>query len=70
MLCTARHTVAIEVKSRPRHDKLTGMAAFAATFKPTRTLLVGGDGIALETFLAKTVTHWLTPRSRNTNAEH
>lgn len=61
VLCTARHTVAIEVKSRPRHAKLTGMAAFAANCKPTRTLLVGGDGIALETFLAKPVSHWLRP---------
>jgi hypothetical protein len=28
-------------------------------FKPTRTLLIGGDGIALDEFLAQPVEHWL-----------
>jgi hypothetical protein len=35
------------------------MAAFAAAFKPQRTLLVGGDGVAVEDFLAQPVAHWL-----------
>ena len=57
--CYGRRTLAIEVKSKHRPDKLAGMAAFADTYKPTRKLLVGGDGIALEMFLSKPVTHWL-----------
>ncbi len=32
---------------------------FAAAFKPKRTLIVGGDGVALEEFLARPVHHWL-----------
>ena len=59
VVCTGRHTVAIEVKSRYRQVKLAGMAAFANIFKPTSTLLVGGDGIDLEMFLRQPVTHWL-----------
>jgi hypothetical protein len=33
------------------------MTAFA--FHPTRKLLVGGDGIAIEEFLTRPVPHWL-----------
>jgi hypothetical protein len=33
--------------------------ANAVAFKPRRKLLVGGDGIALEEFLARPVEHWL-----------
>jgi predicted AAA+ superfamily ATPase len=46
--------VAIEVKSA-RRGSLSGMAAFADAFRPTRTLLVGGDGITLDEFLAMPV---------------
>ena len=35
------------------------MKAFADAFQPSRTLLIGGDGIALEEFLAEPVEHWL-----------
>jgi hypothetical protein len=35
------------------------MAAFAAAFRPSRTLLVGGDGIPLQEFLSQPVDHWL-----------
>jgi len=28
-------------------------------FKPKRTLLVGGDGIALDDFLMRPVAHWV-----------
>ena len=48
----------IEVKSGRAPQMHAGTAAFAAAFKPTRTLLVGGDGIALEEFFAKPVSHW------------
>ncbi len=50
---------ALEVKSTRRRDDLPGMEAFAARFRPTRRLLVGGDGIALEDFLSRPVEHWL-----------
>ena len=59
VICTARHTTAIEVKSREAQRKLTGMAAFTQIHRPTRTLLVGGNGIDLKTFLSQPVTQWL-----------
>ncbi len=51
--------VAIEVKSGRARATLPGMAAFADAFRPTRKLLVGGDGIAVQEFLAKPVEHWV-----------
>jgi len=48
-----KRLVAIEVKSGRRRDALSGMAAFVEAFQPDRTLLVGSDGIALETFLSR-----------------
>ncbi len=51
--------VAIEVKSGRAPQAHAGSAAFSATFKVRRSLLVGGDGIAVEDFLAKPVAHWL-----------
>lgn len=56
-----RTVVAIEVKSGRAPDVFSGLAAFAETFKPRRTLLVGGDGVALEEFLGEPVEHWLRP---------
>jgi len=54
-----RSLAAIEVKSTKSRGSLPGMEAFAAAFRPTRRLLVGGDGIALEEFLSRPVEHWL-----------
>jgi len=54
-----RTIVAIEVKSGRTPDAFPGLAAFADAFTPQRTLLVGGDGIALEEFLTTPVEHWL-----------
>ncbi len=51
---------AIEVKSGRSRDANPGLAAFAALFRPTRQLLVGGDGIPVEEFLLKPVRHWVT----------
>jgi predicted AAA+ superfamily ATPase len=51
--------VAIEVKSGGRRELLPGMEAFARTFKPTRQLLVGGQGIPVQEFLSKPAGHWL-----------
>lgn len=53
--------VAIEVKSGRATDTLAGMVAFSEAFRPTRKLLVGGDGIDVETFLSKPVVDWLKP---------
>lgn len=51
---------AIEVKSGREPSAHAGMADFSAAFKPQRALLVGGgDGIAVEDFLAQPVAHWV-----------
>ena len=54
-----RTVTAIEVKSGRSRETRRGLAAFAEAFKPTRKLLVGGDGIALEEFLGRPVEHWV-----------
>jgi hypothetical protein len=54
-----RRIVAIEVKSGPRRGRLSGLEAFDSAFHPDRKLLVGGDGIPLESFLERPVEHWL-----------
>jgi len=54
-----RRLVAIEVKSGRAPMVHSGTSAFTAAFKPSRTLLVGGDGIALEEFLLQPVGHWV-----------
>lgn len=56
-----RRLVAIEVKSGRAPQAHRGMAAFAAAFKPRRSLLVGGDGIALAEFLSRPVPDWIAP---------
>jgi hypothetical protein len=54
-----RLVVAIEVKSVRRRGALPGMAAFEAAFHPDRKLLVGADGIPLDSFLERPVERWL-----------
>jgi len=49
----------IEVKSGRVPQAHAGTAAFASAFKVQRTLLVGGDGISVESFLSKPVRDWL-----------
>ena len=69
---TGRQLTAIKVKSgRARHAR-SGMMAFAACFRPTRNLLVGGDGIPVDQFLWDLYTrvtmgfrHCSTPRRGN-----
>ncbi|MBP7081311.1 MAG: ATP-binding protein [Rhodocyclaceae bacterium] len=56
---SGRKLTAIEVKSGRAPQAHAGTAAFVQAFKPQRSLLVGGDGIALEDFLAQPVLHWL-----------
>ena len=59
VLRAGRSLVAIEVKSGRAPETLPGMAAFSEAFRPTRKLLVGGDGIDLETFLTTPIGKWL-----------
>jgi len=54
-----RELTAIEVKSGRAPQAHAGTAAFAKAFKPQRSLLVGGNGIALEDFLGQPVRHWV-----------
>jgi uncharacterized protein len=56
---SGRVVVALEVKSGRAPQILPGLTAFTEGFKPTRVLLVGGDGIPLDEFLNRPVTHWL-----------
>lgn len=56
----ARRLTAIEVKSGRAPQVHSGTAAFTEACKPQRSLLVGGDGIALQAFLAQPVTHWVS----------
>jgi predicted AAA+ superfamily ATPase len=58
---SGRAVTAIEVKSGRVRETPTGMGAFTAAVKPARTLLVGGDGIAVEEFLSRPVEHWIKP---------
>lgn len=59
VLRSGRTIVAIEVKSGRAPDALPGLSAFSQAFRPTRTLIVGGDGIALEEFLVQPAERWL-----------
>ncbi len=54
-----RSVFPIEVTSGRRKGSLPGMDAFARAFRTTRRLLVGGEGLPLETFLAQPPETWL-----------
>lgn len=56
---SGRTLVAIEVTSGRRKDALPGMAAFSEAFRPTRRLLVGGQGVPVEAFLARPAEAWI-----------
>jgi predicted AAA+ superfamily ATPase len=58
---SGRTVLAIEVKSGRAPNAFPGLSAFAETFKPKRTLIVGGDGVPLGEFLTRPVEHWLQP---------
>lgn len=55
-----RRLAAIEVKSGRAPQAHRGTAAFAAAFKPQRSLLVGSDGIELGDFLSRPALHWIS----------
>ena len=59
VLKAGRRLAAIEVKSGRAPQAHRGTAAFAAAFKPARSLLVGGDGIELGEFLSQPALHWI-----------
>ncbi|MFU8889860.1 MAG: ATP-binding protein [Trueperaceae bacterium] len=52
--------LAIEVKSGAARTHQPGLDAFARAFRRARPLVVGGDGVPLETFLERPVRSWLT----------
>lgn len=52
---------ALEVTSSRRKGSLPGMAEFAKEHRPHRKLLVGGQGIQLEEFLATPPETWVAP---------
>ncbi len=56
---SGRVLTSIEVKSGRAPAAHAGTDAFARAFKPQRSLLVGGDGIAIDAFLAEPVEHWV-----------
>ena len=58
---SGKRLVALEVKSGRAADARAGMSAFSEAFRPTRKLLVGGDGIDVDTFLLQPVEDWLKP---------
>ena len=55
-----RRLAAIEVKSGRAPQAHRGTAAFAAAFRPQRSLLVGGDGIELGEFLSQPALRWIS----------
>ena len=59
VVSAGRTVTAIEVKSGSARSYHSGTAAFVKDFKPSKTLLVGGDGIAVETFLSKPSEFWI-----------
>ena len=59
VLSAAGATVAIEVKSGRAPASLPGLDVFRKAFPKSRTLLVGGDGIPTEEFLASEPQRWL-----------
>jgi hypothetical protein len=56
---TRRKLMAIEVKGGRAPLAHAGTTAFTNQFKTQRTLLVGADGISVETFLSQPVAYWV-----------
>jgi hypothetical protein len=59
---TARAVTAFEVTSGLRKDSLPGLAALRAEFPRARPVLVGGQGVPLEEFLAAPPDRWTRSR--------
>jgi predicted AAA+ superfamily ATPase len=56
---TPRALIAIEVKSARSRNAREGLDVFSTAFQPTRTLLVGKDGMPLDEFLERPVDSWI-----------
>jgi len=54
-----RTLTAIEVKSTSGTAGRSGLESFRRRFDADRVLVVGGDGIGVEEFLARPVEHWV-----------
>lgn len=54
-----RRLMALEVKSGRAPVAHSGLATFAERFRSARPLLVGGDGVSVNEFLARPVEDWL-----------
>jgi len=50
--------ISIEVKSQGRSVRLSGLQAFSEKFHPKAVLLVGENGISLETFFQRPIDSW------------
>ena len=59
ILESGKTVVAIEVKSGKREYTLEGIGEFCKHFSVKRQLLVGGQGIGIEEFLASPVERWI-----------
>jgi predicted AAA+ superfamily ATPase len=59
VLRRGRKVTAIEVKSGRNLERPVGMEAFARSFHPHRTLLVGESGIPIEEFLLQPAGEWV-----------
>src|SRR3972149_1324134 len=59
VLQSGERIVSLGVKSGRARSDYSGMDAFAKNFKPYRKLLVGGQGIPIEEFLATPIINWL-----------
>ncbi len=59
VLQSGERTVCLEVKSGRARADYSGIDAFSKNFQPFRKLLVGGQGIPLEEFLATPISHWV-----------
>jgi predicted AAA+ superfamily ATPase len=59
VLRSGKSLTAIEVKSGGKRYALPGIEAFSETFDVKRKLLVGGQGISIEEFLATPIEHWV-----------
>ncbi|MCL5280744.1 MAG: ATP-binding protein [Planctomycetes bacterium] len=59
VLQSGRRIVPIEVKSGRAREGFPGMESFEKNFRPHRRLLVGGQGIPLDEFLATPISNWV-----------
>ena len=50
--------IAVEVKSGLNTKPMRGMAEFVQRFSPSRSLLVGEEGVSLDEFLTVPASHW------------